>query len=56
LGANAVLVGRAFVWGLTVGGEKGVTQVLSMLRNELELAMALCGCRSITEVDRRVVR
>ena len=56
LGANAVLVGRAFVWGLTVGGEKGVTQVLSMLRNELELAMALGGCRSITEVDRRVVR
>jgi isopentenyl diphosphate isomerase/L-lactate dehydrogenase-like FMN-dependent dehydrogenase len=55
LGANAVLVGRAFVWGLTVGGEKGVTQVLSMLRNELELAMALCGCRSVSDVSPEVV-
>ncbi len=55
LGANAVLVGRAFVWGLAVGGEKGVTQVLSMLRNELELAMALCGCRSISDVGPEVV-
>jgi isopentenyl diphosphate isomerase/L-lactate dehydrogenase-like FMN-dependent dehydrogenase len=54
-GANAVLVGRAFVWGLAVGGEKGVTQVLSMLRNELELAMALCGCRSISDVSPEVV-
>ena len=55
LGANAVLVGRAFVWGLAVGGEKGVTQILSMLRNELELAMALCGCRSISDVGPEVV-
>ena len=55
LGANAVLIGRAFIWGLAVGGEKGVTQVLSMLRNELELAMALCGCRSISDVGPEVV-
>jgi 4-hydroxymandelate oxidase len=55
LGANAVLVGRAYIWGLAVGGEEGVTQVLSMLRNELELAMALCGCRSIAEISPEVV-
>jgi isopentenyl diphosphate isomerase/L-lactate dehydrogenase-like FMN-dependent dehydrogenase len=55
LGANAVLVGRAYIWGLAVGGEKGVTQVLSMLRNELELAMALCGCRSMSDVSPEVV-
>jgi isopentenyl diphosphate isomerase/L-lactate dehydrogenase-like FMN-dependent dehydrogenase len=55
LGANAVLIGRAFMWGLAVDGEKGVTQVLSMLRNELDLAMALCGCRSVGEVGGTVV-
>jgi len=56
LGTNAVLIGRAFMWGLAVGGETGVTQVLLMLRNELELAMALCGCRSVGEISRDVVR
>ena len=55
LGANAVLIGRAYIWGLAVAGEDGVTQVLSMLRNELELAMALCGCRSVAEVGAEVV-
>jgi isopentenyl diphosphate isomerase/L-lactate dehydrogenase-like FMN-dependent dehydrogenase len=56
LGASAVLIGRAFMWGLAAGGEKGVTQVLAMLRNELELAMALCGCRSVGEISRALVR
>jgi 4-hydroxymandelate oxidase len=56
LGADAVLIGRAFMWGLAVGGEKGVTQVLSMLRNELDLAMALCGCRSVDEIGPNVVQ
>ena len=55
LGANAVLIGRDYIWGLAVAGEEGVAQVLSMLRNELELAMALCGCRSIAEVGPEVV-
>jgi isopentenyl diphosphate isomerase/L-lactate dehydrogenase-like FMN-dependent dehydrogenase len=55
LGANAVLIGRAYIWGLAVAGEEGVTQILSMLRNELELAMALCGCRSVAEVGPEVV-
>ena len=56
LGANAVLIGRAFMWGLAVGGEDGVSRVLAMLRNELELAMALCGCRSVREIDESVTR
>jgi isopentenyl diphosphate isomerase/L-lactate dehydrogenase-like FMN-dependent dehydrogenase len=55
LGAKAVLIGRAYILGLAVAGEDGVTQVLSMLRNELELAMALCGCRSVAEVGPDVV-
>lgn len=56
LGANAVLIGRAFMWGLSVGGEDGVSRVLAILRNELELAMALCGCRSVSEIGEGVVR
>jgi isopentenyl diphosphate isomerase/L-lactate dehydrogenase-like FMN-dependent dehydrogenase len=56
LGAKAVLIGRAFMWGLAVGGEDGVSRVLGMLRNELELAMALCGCRSVSDIGVGVVR
>jgi isopentenyl diphosphate isomerase/L-lactate dehydrogenase-like FMN-dependent dehydrogenase len=38
------------VWGLVVDGEQGVGDVLSLLRDELDLAMALTGCRSIDEI------
>ena len=44
LGADAVLLGRPLLWGLAGGGEAGVARVLEMLRAELELALALCGC------------
>ncbi len=50
LGARAVLVGRPVLWGLALNGEEGVTRVMEMLRDELDLAMALCGCRSIGEL------
>ncbi|MDQ6886828.1 MAG: alpha-hydroxy-acid oxidizing protein [Gemmatimonadota bacterium] len=50
LGARAVLVGRPVLWGLAVGGEAGVARVLELLRAELDLAMALCGCRSLAEI------
>jgi isopentenyl diphosphate isomerase/L-lactate dehydrogenase-like FMN-dependent dehydrogenase len=46
LGARAVLVGRAPVWGLAVAGEEGVRDVLELLREELVLALALLGCTS----------
>lgn len=46
LGARAVLVGRAPVWGLAVAGEDGVLRVLELLREELALALALLGCPS----------
>jgi isopentenyl diphosphate isomerase/L-lactate dehydrogenase-like FMN-dependent dehydrogenase len=52
LGAQAVLAGRAPLWGLAVGGAEGVQQVLELLRAELELALALCGCTSPAEVTR----
>jgi isopentenyl diphosphate isomerase/L-lactate dehydrogenase-like FMN-dependent dehydrogenase len=46
LGADAVLVGRPALWGLAAGGERGARRVLELLRAELELALALCGCAS----------
>jgi isopentenyl diphosphate isomerase/L-lactate dehydrogenase-like FMN-dependent dehydrogenase len=52
LGAKAVLVGRPALWGLAVGGADGVEQVLRLLRDEFELALGLCGCRSPDEVTR----
>lgn len=52
LGARAVLVGRPVVFGLAFGGDKGVEQVLEILRDETENALALLGCRSPDEVTR----
>ena len=50
LGARAVLVGRPVLWALATGGADGVATLLSDLVGELELAMALCGCRALDEV------
>ena len=55
LGARAVQIGRPLLWGLAVDGEAGVTHVLKLLRGELDLAMALCGCRSVAEITRDLV-
>ena len=51
LGARAVLVGRPVMYGLALGGAKGVEQVLEILREETENALALLGCRSPAEVS-----
>jgi isopentenyl diphosphate isomerase/L-lactate dehydrogenase-like FMN-dependent dehydrogenase len=56
LGARAVLVGRPAMYGLAFGGDKGVQQVLEILRDELENTLALLGCRSPGEVTRAHVR
>jgi isopentenyl diphosphate isomerase/L-lactate dehydrogenase-like FMN-dependent dehydrogenase len=50
LGARAVLVGRPVLHGLALGGATGVAQVLEILREETENALALLGCRSPAEV------
>ncbi|XP_047066691.1 peroxisomal (S)-2-hydroxy-acid oxidase GLO4 [Lolium rigidum] len=52
LGARAVMVGRPVLFGLAARGEAGAKHVIEMLNRELELAMALCGCRSVAEVTR----
>jgi len=55
LGARAVLVGRPCLWGLAAAGEEGVTRVLEILRQELGLAMALCGCPGVGAIDRSLI-
>ena len=50
LGAQAVLIGRAYLWGLAADGEAGVSRVLEMFRAELELAMALAGCPTVAAI------
>jgi 4-hydroxymandelate oxidase len=52
LGARAVLIGRAIVWGLAAAGEDGVRDVLRLLRDETELGLALLGCASPADVTR----
>ncbi|MDZ4357142.1 MAG: alpha-hydroxy-acid oxidizing protein, partial [Variovorax sp.] len=49
LGASAVLVGRPVIHGLANAGATGVAHVIRLLRDELEIAMALCGCRTLVE-------
>jgi len=56
LGARGVLVGRPLLWGLAVGGEEGARRVLEILRDEFELALALCGCPAPEAVSRAHVR
>ena len=50
LGARAVMVGRPVLWGLAAGGEEGVRHVLELLRDEVELALLLCGCPTPADV------
>ena len=52
LGARGVLIGRAMLWGLAAAGEEGVTHVLQLLRDEVELGLALLGCASPADVTR----
>jgi lactate 2-monooxygenase len=50
LGARAVLVGRPYVYGLSIAGEAGVAAVLRNMLAELDLTMGLAGCRSIGDI------
>jgi 4-hydroxymandelate oxidase len=55
LGARAVLIGRPLFWGLAVDGEAGVQAVLGMLRDELEMAMGMCGRPTVASIDRSLL-
>jgi isopentenyl diphosphate isomerase/L-lactate dehydrogenase-like FMN-dependent dehydrogenase len=52
LGADAVLVGRPPLWGLAAAGSDGARRVLEILRNELQLALALCGAGAPAALQR----
>jgi L-lactate dehydrogenase (cytochrome) len=56
LGADAVSVGRAYLYGLGAAGERGVDHFFGFLREGLERTMALTGCRTVGEIDRALVR
>ena len=55
LGARAVLIGRPVLWGLAIDGQRGVEAVLAMLKREIDLAMALCGCATVADATRDLV-
>jgi isopentenyl diphosphate isomerase/L-lactate dehydrogenase-like FMN-dependent dehydrogenase len=52
LGAHAVLLGRPYLWGLALGGEQGVREVMLNLLAELDLTLALSGYSSLQALDR----
>lgn len=56
LGARAVLIGRPILWGLSVSGQEGATNILEILRRELDEAMLLCGCTKLSDIDPSLVR
>jgi len=56
LGASACAIGRPFLFGLAAGGERGVTRVIEIFREEIERGMALMGCTSLEMLGRRHVR
>jgi L-lactate dehydrogenase (cytochrome) len=55
LGAKACLSGRAYIYGLGAGGQAGVTRAIEIIRNELDVTMALTGVKSIGQIDRRTI-
>jgi len=50
LGADAVMVGRPYIWGLASGGALGVAHVIRLMRDELEMTMALSGAKDLTAI------
>jgi len=55
LGAKSCLSGRAYIYGLGAGGQAGVTRAIEIIRNELDVTMALTGVKSIGQIDRRTI-
>ena len=55
LGATACMIGRAWLYGLAAGGESGVERALTILRDEIDVALALLGCADLSKVDRSVL-
>jgi L-lactate dehydrogenase (cytochrome) len=56
LGAKGTMIGRAFLYGLGAMGEKGVTRTLEIIRNELDVTMALCGLRDVKDASPAILK
>ena len=56
LGADAVLIGRPYVWGLGLAGEAGVEEVLRRLLADFDLSVALCGAKTLSELNADLLR
>jgi isopentenyl diphosphate isomerase/L-lactate dehydrogenase-like FMN-dependent dehydrogenase len=52
MGASMVMVGRATLFGLAAGGEAGVTRALEIYRTEIDRALALVGCKRLSDLGR----
>lgn len=55
LGANAIMIGRPIFYGLATAGALGVAHTIKLLRDELELSMALCGCERLEDIDASLI-
>ena len=56
LGARACMIGRAYLYGLGTGGERGVETAITILRDEIRRAMQLVGARTVADLDRSMVQ
>lgn len=56
LGADLVGIGRPYLYGLALGGPKGVASVIRQLNTELEIVMQLTGCKTIADIRRADIR
>jgi L-lactate dehydrogenase (cytochrome) len=54
-GARACLSGRAYIYGLGAAGEAGVARAIEIIKNELDVTMALTGCKNVGEIDRQKI-
>jgi L-lactate dehydrogenase (cytochrome) len=54
-GARSCMIGRSYIYGLGAGGEAGVTKAIEILRKELDVSLALCGGKSIGDIDRQMI-
>jgi L-lactate dehydrogenase (cytochrome) len=52
VGARAALIGRAYLYGLAVGGQAGVTRIVEILETEMTRTLGLLGCPSVSDLDR----
>jgi L-lactate dehydrogenase (cytochrome) len=54
-GARSCLIGRSYIYGLGADGQAGVTKAIDIIRNELDVTMALCGVNRVRDIDRQVL-